>query len=452
MKSKIPKEVLEFDPKEEELILKKAGVTDLIETMICKNCLYFEMQEGKPYCKERKESIDLKGHCGYFTENMSAGKELKEAYDLIIEILKDFIDTRDENYKILALWILGTWFHEHFTTYPYLFLNAMKGSGKTRLMKLIKELSKDGDMLASLSEAVMFRTTGTICIDEFESISSKEKSALRELLNTAYKKGGKVKRVRQKKTEDGVVMVVDEFDTFRPVCMANIAGMDEVVVDRCIVIILEKSNYTYITKMVEDFENHPTIKIYKNLISRVGDWCSVCSFIGGKGIYTEWNKYVKNIHLTTHTTTLHNTTPNYTTYNKLFDKIYKTDIDGRNLEITLPLLLLANDVGVLDDFIPIVKDLVQEKKEEDFMEARDVMFYAFVTEQMPETYIKVKQLTNMFRERVDMGTHEENWLNDRWVGKALRRLNLILKKRRLRDGIEVILDVKKAQEKMKIFK
>jgi len=43
------------------------------------------------------------------------------------EVLKEFIDTKEENYDIIALWIIGTWLHEYFETYPYLYINAMKG-------------------------------------------------------------------------------------------------------------------------------------------------------------------------------------------------------------------------------------------------------------------------------------------------------------------------------------
>jgi len=72
-------------------------------------------------------------------------------------------------------------------------------SGKTRLLKIIASLTK-GDILSSLTEAILFRTKGTLCIDEFEGIIRKGNENLRELLNTAYKKGTKVKRMIKKKS------------------------------------------------------------------------------------------------------------------------------------------------------------------------------------------------------------------------------------------------------------
>ena len=116
----------------------------------------------------------------------------------------------------------------------------MRGSGKTRILKLIASMSKNGEVLGSLSEAVLFRTAKgrTICIDEFEKVGSHENQALRELLNAAYKKGQKIKRMKKAGDE----YVVEEFDIYTPICMANIWGMDEVLGDRCITIVLEKSN------------------------------------------------------------------------------------------------------------------------------------------------------------------------------------------------------------------
>ena len=427
------------------------GNKDLINLMQCQNCLSMIIKKGKPYCKDKKEEVHPEDTCSSWTENLGKGKELHDAFIAIINILKDFIDTKEENYELIALWIIGTWKHQEFPTYPYLFINAMKGSGKTRLLKLIKELSWDGEMLASLSEAVLFRTTGTLCIDEFEGIRSKEKNALRELLNTAYKKGGKVIRMRKKKSKEGEEMVADEFPTFRPIVMANISGMEEVLEDRCITLILEKSNNSTITRMVENFsEDKNVLKVRNTLKFGVGSvgltQCRVLS-----KLYERWNMYIKlrPLHTLNYTPT-HTTLSNTTLH--LFDKIYATNIDGRNLELTFPLLLLADEMGIFDKFVKKVIQLVEEKKSEDIMEGRDIMLYGFIEKQTEREWYKIKQLTNLFRQVIDYDTAEEGWLNNTWMGKALKRLNLIGKKRRMGEGVEVILDINKAKEKMQIFK
>jgi len=405
------------------------------------------------------------------TEAEKKQKELKRMYDDLKNIIKKFIDTKEENYEVLALWIIGTWLHENFPAYPYLFINAMKGSGKTRLLKLIKELSKDGDMLASLSEAVMFRTTGTLCIDEFESIQSKDKNALRELLNTAYKKGGKVKRMKRarQKTAEGIFdnQVVEEFDTFRPIVMANISGMEEVLADRCITIILEKSSNNKITRKVEDFSDNQEIQeIKKKFAQSVKTWFSVgsvCMYMH-RNIYTEWNKFIDTLptsitpytHTTLHTplTLLTQTTYTYTNYTSLFEKIFETGIDGRNLELMFPLMLIAAEISILDGAIKIIQDIVKSKKEENISEGKDIMLFDFISRQEEKRFYKVNELTTLFKQFIDYEADEEarDWLKSLWMGKALKRLNLLEERRRIGAGVEVTLNIQKANEKMKIFR
>jgi len=440
---------------------KQETEEDLIDLMTCKNCINLISEGGKIYCKEHPtadfvdsdtgesryeyEETQLDSHCSTWEKKVEKGYTIKELYVGIKEILKEFVDTSEPNREIITLWILGTWMHKDFETYPYLFINAMKGSGKTRLLKLIKELSWQGDLLASLSEAVLFRTTGTLCIDEFEGVSGKDKNALRELLNTAYKKGGKVKRMRKKKSVDGEEQVVEEFSTFRPVVMANIRGMEEVLGDRCIPIILEKSDNKSITRKIENFDSHPKmLEIKENLIN-TNFWCSLVKCSCCKTMYIEWNKYISTPIYTTH-----NTTYNYT-HIHLFKKIDKTGIDGRNLELSFPLLILAEEIGIIDDVIEILKNIIAEKKEEDMMEGRDVMLMSYVSKQEKNMWHKIKEILTVFGSGIAYDSDENHWLNSKWIGQALRRLNLIINKRRTGQGVEVILNIDKAKDKMKIF-
>src|SRR3989304_10008157 len=60
--------------------------------------------------------------------------ELGICYENIIEVIKKYMDMPEEQIKIVSVWIIGTYFHDCFDTYPFLFLNAMRGSGKTRLL------------------------------------------------------------------------------------------------------------------------------------------------------------------------------------------------------------------------------------------------------------------------------------------------------------------------------
>jgi len=420
---------------------------DLIDLMKCKNCLKLVEKEGKYFCRDDNSEVDLDNHCSSWTENFEIKSEIKQIYKLIVDVLREFIITKQDNYDIIALWIIGTHLHDNFPSFPYLYINAMKGSAKTRLLKLIKSLSYNGDMLASLSEAVLFRTTGTLCIDEFESINSREKNSLRELLNTAYKKGGKVKRMKKVRGLHGEEQKVEEFDTYRPIVIANIYGMEEVLQDRCINIILEKSDDPIATRLVEDYENHPKCSEIRKKLAKANFKCRLCRVVTSKNIYIEWNDYVKN-NTKQHTTltTLNNIKQH------LFKKIYDSNITGRNLELTLPLFMVANEVGKLDDFTQIITKVINERKEDDFMESRDIMLFDFVSRQEPNSYLKIKELVTLFRETIQFDPNEEHWLNAKWLGRALKRLNLIIERRRIGTGREVVLNIEKANDKIKMFR
>lgn len=399
---------------------------------------------------------------------------LGECYEKIIEILKEYMDIKEEYYSILALWILGTYIHDSFPSYPYLFINAMRGSGKTRLLKLISILSANSEgkvkVHAGIRETLLYRFKkgSPLILDECEDIGKKYKQELREYFNASYKRGVTITRSKKVKTKDGEDYILEEFEPYRPIAMANIWGMEEVLGDRCITIILEKSNTKLVTMKVEDFDlSNPLILGFLDLIKANFNnlsvvWCHYCS---QKNIYSLWNNFIKNNkndnildnvdttqHYNTNNTKQHTTTPELLI---LFNKIKETEINGRNLELTMPLFFIANllNEDVLNKTIKDLKELVIEKKEEELMESRDVTFLDFVSQiPMNEMFKPILELTNDFKRFYQEDEGEEKWINTQWVGQALKRLKLIKRKRRLGRGREVILDIPKAQEKIKMFK
>ncbi len=376
-------------------------------------------------------------------------EKLLQCYEQIKEVLKHYLDMREDYYSLIAIWILGTYWHKDFSSYPYLYFNAMRGSGKSRALKLITRLSKDGNVMASPTEAVLFRTSGTIGIDEFEGVANKDKNSVRELLNGAYKKGIKIYRMKKVKSLAGVEMEVEEFEVYRPIIMANIWGMEEVLEDRSITLILEKSNHPLKTRLVEDFHENEVIKyILKNILQ-----CSKCSVVSLKNINLHWNNYIANHYNTTLTTrTTHTTHTTLTTLQtSLFNKINESEIMGRDLELFLPLFFIAEFLGqeTLVEIIRISKLIVASKKEDQQIESLDIMVYDFISKKEPNlSYNSIKRLTDDFRE---FSGEVDDEINSKWLGRALKRLNLVLDKRRRNHGMEVTLNVAKAQSKFKMF-
>jgi len=423
--------------------------------------LTFEKAENL-YLKEQEKKRDREKDKEILPKTLTE-QELNEVkiklgiiYEKLIQILRKYCDIKEEYYPLIALWTIGTYVHNEFTTYPYLFINAMKGSGKSRLIRLIAKLSYNGELLTSLTEAVMFRTTGTLCIDEFEGITRKGKEALRELLNASYKKGVKIKRMKKVKSMSGEEQVTEEFEPYRPIAMANIWGMEEVLGDRCISIILEKSNVVSITKLIEDFDTD--FDIISVIEDFKGELCSLCNVVVACNMNKEWNNYIISKHITT---SIHNniTTSNYININNFdtfFNKLDDSGIDGRNLELSMPLLIIANYLGddVFDKNLTFLKEIMTEKKSDELTESKDVAFLDFISQENDEGFfVSITKLTHDFKSFLSEDEDfEDKWINTKWVGRALKRLNLISKKMRKTRGIEVILNIKHAQEKIKMFK
>jgi hypothetical protein len=173
--------------------------------------------------------------------------------------------------------------------------------------------------------------------------------------------------------------------------------------------------------------------------------CRLCRDDVVKNIYIEWNKYI-----ITNYTNITNTTN--ITNNTFFDKIARTDINGRQLELSLPILLIAKIINedLFEQLLELFDFINKEKQKEELNESIDVSVIEFVSEQVNSSgWIPLKELLRTFKGSIQ---NEEEWLNERWFGKALKRLNLIKDKKKMNYGRVLILNVEKAQEKIKAFR
>jgi len=389
-----------------------------------------------------------------------AKKHFKESYYEIIELLKKYTDIEKHYYPIIALWVLGTYIHKEFETFPLLFVNAVKGSGKSRLLKLISSIARNGKLVMDLKEAVLFRTAEfhTLAIDEFEGIGKKESGTIRTMINAAYKKGIAVERMKKVKIGNEERQVVERFNLYTPVIIANIWGMEDVLADRCITIILEKSSNALITKLVEDFDVNPQILKIRTILNELQ--CSLCSVVTKKNINLSWNNYIISKYTTLHTFNTYNTQTTLTTQERedleIFNKIDALEIDGRNLELFFPLLIISKMISdeVFNEILSITKQIITEKKTEEFTENRDVALIDFISkkEGWRGNYLSINDICSEFRLTVAIDPDEERWLNPKWVGRALKRSKLVIQKRRVGKGIEVLVDVDKAKQQLKRFK
>lgn len=406
---------------------------------------------------------------GFTEEQWAAEKEeckqrLGSLYEGIIAFMKQYIDLQEDYYHLIAIWIIGTYFHKQFSTYPFLFLNATKGSGKTRTLRIISYLQKggDGSLLNNPSEPVIFRTaqkTGLI-FDEFEDIGKKESQVIREILNAAYKKGGKVVRMRKKYSKEGEEQVAEAFDLYTPVAMANIWGMDDVLGDRCINLVLERSNNTTITRLIEDFDTNKTLKELIRTFSVVS-----AVYIQKKMYIEEWNTYVSSrTNYTNNTTYIHNSNStnnssnnNYYDELEMFNKIFDSGIEGRALELYFPLLIISHIINedCFKKTLEIATKLTDDKKQEDVSESRDIItldFLARLNLQHEASFNSLNVLAGTFRSFVGEVEEDDRWVTAKWLGRALKRMNLIIDKRRMSKGVEVRIAIEKAKSKLNLYR
>lgn len=437
----------------------------------CKNCgaltnTGLDIPKNKIRCCEKPNLVLL-----YMEENEESinkfRMQLANCYEGIIRQIEEYIDIPQDYEKVMAIWLIGTYMRSKFNTWPILFFNAMRGSGKTRTLSFLSTLGcgGNGKIVNNITEAVLFRQPKDtiLCLDECENIASKDKSALREILNSNYKRGMVVKRVKKVKIGGVDQQVVETFEPDFPVCMANIAGIEEVLSDRSLTIILEKSNDPNIIRKIEDFDTNPKIQQIKRTLESLVSFMS-CRY--GKTEYIEsWNSYINSKY-----PNRHNNIHNIITYNDisdtdglisdierddLFNLIDNAGINGRNFELFFPLFMVAKMIGddVFRDILRIGVDMIDGKREEEYAESRDISLYEFAALHGKNELIPLKEFTAHFKLFVgESGHDEENWVSEKWMGRALKRLQLTKFKKREASGRMVLIDIEKAKEKLKIFK
>jgi hypothetical protein len=154
---------------------------------------------------------------------------------------------------LLAYFALNSWTFDVFDTTPYLSLeSAVPQCGKSTAIKLLTALSCRSQKATSLTEAVLFRIidaeTPTLLIDESEIMKghSERAEALRPIANEGYKRGGRVPRCAGENNE------VRWFNVYCPKVFAGIGGLDGALLDRCIVVHMEKAPKSHVRKSSRD--------------------------------------------------------------------------------------------------------------------------------------------------------------------------------------------------------
>lgn len=162
-----------------------------------------------------------------------------ELFKLIKQTILFYQDVDENIAELVALWAMGTYFYMLFDSYPYLYIHGLWQSGKTKLLSLLKLLCFHASLDISVTESSIFRLSDdfgvTLLIDESDYLSDGERAQdIKRLLYARYKReGGVVLR-----TEGDKKKTVQHYYVYGPLAMANIGGIEQILMDRAITIIL----------------------------------------------------------------------------------------------------------------------------------------------------------------------------------------------------------------------
>lgn len=221
-------------------------LADAVRGVVTKNTVVREVSARRQEREARQRDFS--------TRNREA--ELRavpvDAARLIEELVTFFADRAHLPHgaaRVLAYFALNTWTFKLFDTVPYLLLeSAVPGCGKSTVIRLLDAVSCHSRKASSMSEAVMFRLIDaegpTLLIDEAETIDgrSERAEALRAIAHEGYKKGGQVPRC------EGEGHEVRWFDVYCPKTFAAIGGLTGALLDRCLVIHMEKAPKSSVRK------------------------------------------------------------------------------------------------------------------------------------------------------------------------------------------------------------
>lgn len=161
----------------------------------------------------------------------------KEEFEFnLLEKIKDKYKNslyfNDERWLTLhGIWDIGTYFFDLFNKYPYIENVGLKGTAKTKTMRISELISFNGKYYLKPTAATLFRYVErnkcSLFIDEVENLFKISKGKIEqddivELLNGGYQKGAVVPRWDK---DNSGKWVLKEYDAYCPKQFASIKGL-----------------------------------------------------------------------------------------------------------------------------------------------------------------------------------------------------------------------------------
>jgi len=191
-----------------------------------------------------------------------------EVYQNVKNAWMTYIEFQNPDlYDFLTLWTIGTYFFHLFKAYPYVYFGGIKRSGKTKALTVAYLMCFNAVFSCNISTASLFRLIQsgrcTVLMDETEGLNNPErKQDFRSLLLSGFKKGARVYRTEKTSKER---LVPEAFEVYSPKMIANIRGIEDVLEDRCIVIIMRRGKNRAIINVEPDVDDPVWQKIRDQL-------------------------------------------------------------------------------------------------------------------------------------------------------------------------------------------
>lgn len=168
--------------------------------------------------------------------------DFEEMYYQVIDFISQRVSVDFGVEWILAGFAINSHVYDVYDTTPYLLLESAGPScGKSTAISVLASICARSKVISSPTPAVLFRTTAkekpTLFIDEGEQLRMRTENsmALKEILQSGYKKGGVVQRC------EGSNYDLRSFEVYCPKVIAAIGGLKDALLDRCIVVSMTRS-------------------------------------------------------------------------------------------------------------------------------------------------------------------------------------------------------------------
>jgi Protein of unknown function (DUF3631)/Domain of unknown function (DUF3854) len=198
----------------------------------------------------------------------------RNALDSALTFVRRFVSLSDAQALVVILWVAHTHAFGAADCTAYLDVNSPeKGSGKTRLLEVVKLLVARPWFTGRVSAAVLVRKIDaaepTLLLDESDAAFSSDQDyaeALRGVLNTGYRRGGAASLC----VGQGSGITFKDFSTFSPKAIAGIGSLPDTVRDRSIPIRLKRAR----RGQVERFREREAEREGRIIAEKLSAWCA----------------------------------------------------------------------------------------------------------------------------------------------------------------------------------